>query len=177
MAVTLTRLYAACPRGAAFRICTFQTEAPFLSEDPFLPSLEFTELALNIGVLKAAGQDGTHVLAAFGSLPYIFVFNGAHEHVHTIRFLGSDIRDQAHNIFVKHEGGVGTRRLWQTLDLLSPELLAISTSHRVYFIRLGEKEHFTHAATIRLSTERANESETEMEYVLPMEVDYHDGYL
>ena len=176
-AITATRLYVRCPHGAADRICPYQTKAPFLPEAPFLPSLEITEVPVNSFILKAAANDGTHVLAVFGSLPYIFVFNGAHEHVHTIRFFGSDIYEHARNFIVEREGIVGTSGLWQALALLSPELLAISTHDEVYFVRIAERERFAHATTIRLSKAMADKSETEIEYAQPIGMDYHNGYL
>lgn len=179
VAVTATRLYVSCPHGAAYRICPYRTEVPFLQEAPFLPSLEITEVLLNGAILKAAASDGSHVLAAFIGLPYVFVFNAAHEHVHTIRFFGSDIREHARDFIGKRDGSdmIFQRDLWRTLDLLSPELLAVAAGRKVYFIRIAEHEQFTHIATVRMSLAQTNESEVETEYARSAGMELHDGYL
>jgi len=184
LAASRTHLYVACPRGHAYRICPSSSEAPFEEEAPFLRSLDIDSMQppLNSTIPVAATVDGRYVLAAFAGLPYIFVFNRAHEHVHTIRFYGSVIGEHAKNYAIR-EGvppgaGVGLKSLWQSVTLSETDMIVTSIGKRVFFVRILEGQRFEHVATVQLSTTPSADSDgAEVETIMPKRLFLHKDFL
>ncbi len=184
LAASRTHLYVTCPRGHAYRICPSSSEAPFVKEAPFLRSLDIDSMQppLNGTIPVAATLDGQYVLAAFGGLPYIFVFNRVHEHVHTIRFYGSVIGEHAQNYAIRDGGppggGVGLRLLWRSVALSGTDMIMASIGRLVYFVRILEEQRFGHVATVQFSTTPFADSDgSEIETAIPAELFLHKGYL
>ena len=184
LAASRTHLYVACPRGHAYRICPSSSEAPFEEEAPFLRSLDIDSMQppLNSTIPVAATVDGRYVLAAFAGLPYIFVFNRAHEHVHTIRFYGSVIDEHAKNYAIREGrppgGGVGLKSLWQSVALSETDMIVTSIGKRVFFVRILEGRRFKHVATVQLSSTPSTDSdEAEVETIRPKKLSLHKDYL
>lgn len=160
-AISHTHLFTPCPKGDANRVCPYDANPPFLGGSSFLPSLGIQEPPMDRTVFKAATEDGTLVMAAFAGLPYIFVFNHAHEHVHTIRFYGSDVKEHAENYAVRQDGvpGVGLSHYWWSLDFARQDLIAASTGNRVYFVRVVNGLHFEHTATVQFKKTKMTENQ------------------
>jgi hypothetical protein len=184
LAASRTHLYVPCPRGHAYRICPRRNEAPFEEEAPFLPSLDIDskQPPLNMSIPMASTVDGRYVLAAFAGLPYIFVFNRAHEHVHTIRFYGPVIDEHAQNYAIREDGPpgaeVGLRPLWGSVAISGADMIMASIGKRVYFVRILEGQRFEHVATVQLSMTSSNDSDgSEVELVRPRRLFLHKGYL
>ena len=78
---------------------------------------------LEVGVTP----DGRYVIAAFQGLPYLFVFDGDHKHIRTIRFAGEAISDHARSYALKTPGmpGTGLRWLIHAVHVLSNEHLMV----------------------------------------------------
>jgi hypothetical protein len=184
LAASRTHLYAQCARGHAYRICPRRSEAPFEEEAPFLPSLDLdsTQPPLNSSPLMTSTVDGRYVLAAFAGLPYIFVFNRAHEHVHTIRFYGSVIDEHAQNYAIREGGppgaGVGLRTLWRSVAISGTDMIMASMGKQVFFVRILEGQRFEHVATVQFSaTPSADGDGSEVEPVAPDMLFLYKDYL
>ena len=184
LAASRTHLYVQCARGHAYRICTRRTEAPFGEEAPFLRSLDIDSMQppLNGTIPMASTVDGRYVLAAFAGLPYLFVFNRTHEHVHTIRFYGSVIGEHARNYAIRDGGppgaGVGLRLLWRSVALSGTDMIMASIGKRVFFVRILEEQRFEHVATVQFSTTPSVDGDgSEVELVTPEMLFMHKDYL
>ena len=184
LAASRTHIYVQCKRGHAYRICPRRGEAPFEEEAPFLRSLDIDskEPPLNGMIPMASTIDGRYVVAAFAGLPYLFVFNRAHEHVHTIRFYGSVIRDHAQNYALREGGppgaGVGLKHLWGSVALSGTDMIMASIGRRVYFVRIFEGQLFKHVATVQFSaTPSADNDGSEVDLVAPEKLVLHKDYL
>ena len=181
LAVSTSHLYGACSRSNPLRVCPRSSEPPFEEVAPFLPSVGTSEPNFNNTIHLAAAPNGRYVLAAFGSLPYVFVFNGAHEHIHTIRFYGSDIREHAENHELREPGvpGIGLRHLWRGIDLLATDVIAVIIRRRVYLIRMLDNSRFEHMATVQFSlAPTANDDDVNnTELALPEELVLHEDFV
>lgn len=184
LAASRTHLYASCARGHAYRICPRRSEAPFEEEAPFLRSLDIDSLQppLNNTMRMASAVNGRFVLAAFAGLPYLFVFNRTHEHVHTIRFYGSVIDEHAQNYAIREGGppgaGVGLRLLWKSVAISGTDMIMASIGKRVFFVRILEGQRFEHVATVQFSTTPSADGDgSEVEPVYPEMLFLHKDYL
>ena len=184
LAASSTHLYAQCTRGHAYRICPRRSEAPFEEEAPFLRSLDIDSMQppLNNTIPMASTVDGRYVLAAFAGLPYIFVFNRTHEHVHTIRFYGSVIDEHAQNYAIREGGppgaGVGLRLLWKSVAISGTDMIMASIGKRVYFVRILEGPRFKHVATVQFSTTLSADGDgSVVELAAPEMLFLHKDYL
>ena len=184
LAASRTHLYARCTRGHAYRVCPRRSEAPFEEDTPFLRSLDIDSMQppLNNAMSMASTVDGRYVLAAFAGLPYLFVFNRAHEHVHTIRFYGSVIGEHAQNYAIREGGppgaGVGLTLLWKSVAISGTDMIMASIGKRVYFVRILEGPRFEHAATVQFSTMPSADGDgSEVEPVYPEKLFLHKDYL
>lgn len=184
LAASRTHLYAQCTWGHAYRICPRRSEAPFEEEAPFLRSLDIDSMQppLNNTIPMASAVDGRYVLAAFAGLPYIFVFNRTHEHVHTIRFYGSVIDEHAQNYAIREGGppgaGVGLRLLWKSVAISGTDMIMASIGKRVYFVRILEGPRFEHVATVQFSTMPSADGDgSEVKPVYPEMLFLHKDYL
>jgi len=157
VAVSLDHLYAPCSVRAPFRICPRRTIAPFVEVTPFLPSLGISQPPSDIALEVTTNGTGRHVVAAFEGLPYLFVYNGAHEHIHTIRFFGRDVAQHSETREVISDGilGIGLKSFWSSLDMTHPNVIAAATLRRAYLIPIVGNSQFEHAATVQFSTDPA----------------------
>ena len=184
LAASRTHIYVQCKRGHTYRICPRRGEAPFEEEAPFLRSLDIDnkEPPLNGMIPMASTVDGRYVVAAFAGLPYLFVFNRAHEHVHTIRFYGSVIREHAQNYAIREGGppgaGIGLKHLWGSVALSGTDMIMASIGRRVYFVRILEGQLFKHVATVQFGTTPSADSDgPDVEPVAPEKLFLHKDYL
>ena len=129
LSASATHLYAPCPMTHEFRVCPRETEAPFEDTKPFLPSLGITQPPMNSVTVGATPEDRL-VFAVFRGLPYVFIFDDKHQHVHTIRFHGTSIKEHAGNYRIEGAGvaGVGLRHLIQVFHVLNNEYIAVPVS-------------------------------------------------
>ena len=177
LAVSTSHIYSVCSASSPFRVCPRSSEPPFDEVAPFLPSVGTSEPNFNSTIHLATAPDGRYVIAAFGSLPYVFVFNDAHEHVHTIRFYGSDIREHAENHELREPGipGVGLRHLWRGIDLLGTDVIAVIQHRRVYLIHMLDDGRFEHVTTVQFSLAlTAHEDDDTVELAAPKELILHE---
>ena len=156
LSASATYLYAPCPMTHEFRVCPRETEAPYEETKPFLPSLGITQPPMNSVNVGATPEDRL-VFAVFRGLPYVFVFDDNHQHVHTIRFHGTSIKEHAGNYRIERAGipGVGLRHLIKVFHVLNNEYIAVPVSPnsgRWYFIRISGSDRYKHVGTVLLST-------------------------
>ena len=180
LAVSTSHLYSGCSVGNPFRVCPRNSEPPFEELAPFLPSMGTSEPDFDSITFLAASPDGRYVVAAFGSLPYLFVFNGAHEHIRTIRFYGSEIREYVNNHEVKRPGipGIGLRALWRGIDFLGADVIALIRPSRVYLIRILDESRFEHMATLQFSlAPAAIDGDENVELAAPDELMLHEDFM
>ena len=155
LSASASYLYAPCPMTHEFRVCPRETEAPYEETNPFLPSLGITQPPMNFVTVGATPEDRL-VFAVFRGLPYVFIFDDKHQHVHTIRFTGDSIKEHAGNYRIERPGipGVGLRSLVPVIHVLNNDYIAIPvspTSGRWYFIRISGRDRYRHVGTVLLS--------------------------
>ena len=180
VAASTSYLYAACSTGSPDRVCPHRSEAPFEAGAPFLPSLGILQPNLDGLVFLAAAPNGRYVVAAFGSLPYLFVYNGAHEHIHTIRFYGSDIREHANNYEIREPGtsAIAFRSLWTGLDLLGTDVIAVAKDSRVYLIQILDESRVELMGTVQFSlAPAANSGDDTIQLAEPIELMLHEDFV
>ena len=156
LSASATYLYAPCPMEHEFRVCPRETEAPYEATKPFLPSLGITQPPMNSLNVGATPEDRL-IFAAFRGLPYVFVFDDNHQHVHTIIFTGTSVKEHAGNYKMERPGmpGVGLRFLIPVFHVLNNEYIAVPVSPnsgRWYFIRISGSDRYKHVGTVLLST-------------------------
>ena len=121
-----------------------------------------------------------YVIAAFGSLSYLFVYNGAHEHVYTIRFYGTEIREHAENHELGMLGipGIGLSTLWGGLDFMDADVITVAKGNRIFVIQILQGELFAHSAKVRFSRSAFGQSADDtVEYIRPEEWMLYEGHL
>ncbi len=176
--VTRTYLYGLCSRGHAYRVCPRDQEKPGQVVAQFVKSLGISSPPLDISFGVAASLEGDLIVAAFMGLPYLFIFNEHHEHVHTLRFYGSRISRHAENYQLEGDPslGVGLQYLWTNIYVLKPNLIAVTTEYQTYFIRVLDGK-YEHIATAQFSLS-INESkgDIESEITATQNMILHEGY-
>ena len=169
-----TTLYTKCGRGQEYLVCPRSTEPPFEERAPFFPALGFTNPSLD-GIEFGATPDGQYVFVSYQGLPYVFVFNQRHEHIHTIRLLGDPVDAHAGNYTTNRPGvpGTGLRVFLSNVHVLNNEYVAIPIRDIWHFIKIQANGGFEHVGATRLI-----ESNNDDKAVLGLSQGLvHDGYL
>ena len=177
MVVAANRLYTQCARGLDFRVCPFSTEPPFEKAPPFLPALGITNPSLD-GIEFGVTSDGQRVFVGYTGLPYVFVFDENHEHLHTIRLVGEPVNAHADNYTMSRPGvpGTGLRIFLSNIHVLNDEYLAIPIKDLWHFIKIHGEDDFEHVGTARLIVPSEN-GDNSNAIVGPGQALVHDGHL
>ncbi len=163
LSASATYLYAPCPMGHEALVCPRETEAPYEETKPFLPSLGITQPPMDLVAVGATPED-QFVFAAYVGLPYVFVFDDNHQHVHSIIFTGTSVKEHAGNYKMEQPGipGVGLRHLIPVFHVLNNEYIAVPVSPnsgRWYFIRISGDDRYKQVGTVLLSTTMASDND------------------
>ncbi len=152
LSASSTRLYAPCDLSYAFRVCPRSAMLPYEKGQPFLRSLGITKLAMDLLKLGVT-PDGQYVIAAFAALPYLFVFDEHHEHIHTIRFFGKEVSAHARNYTTTRPGmpGIFLNLLLTNIHVLSDEYVAVPIRDRWHIIRIKDGGVFEHVDIVLLN--------------------------
>lgn len=147
-------LYAECHRGHDFRMCPRSIEFPHEDSEPFLPSLNISEPPMN-SMTFGATPDGRLVFVVFKGLPYVFVYDSDHEHIHTITLQGDAVKAHSQEFKISEPGipGVGLKSLISEIFVLGNEylVLPIGGGGLWHIIRIIGLDRFEHVRTLRLS--------------------------
>ena len=151
-----TRMYYPCYVGHSHRVCWRGVAHPYAEGEPFLPAVEYTEGGPPMNLLSvSASPDGRYVMAAFFGLPHVFVFDGAHRHIHTIRLAGDAVRAHAVNYLMSEPGvpGAGLRSFIYGVYALSSEYAMIQIRQLWHVIRIMRDGSAEHVSTVKLGTD------------------------
>ncbi len=177
LAASATKLYTQCARGFEFRVCPFSTDPPFEEETPFLPALGITNPSMD-GIEFGATPDGQRVFVGYQGLPYVFVFNAHHEHIHTIRLIGERVDAHASSYTMNRPGvpGTGLRIFLINVHVLNNDYVAIPIHDLWHFVRILGDDRFEHIGTARLIESGKDEGE-EKAVLGPSQALLNNGHL
>jgi len=166
---TDARLYVGCGSANIFRVCPRSAHPPFQELSPFLPSLQIPNMGVMESVELVAAPDGSLIFISFIALPYLFVFNEHHEHIHTLALIGKRVEEHDYRVADSElpvgttmSGNVGSqmRPLLRDLYMIGHNLVAVRIFRSWYFIRISDHNTFTHVATAQLGVTPAEGSDT-----------------
>ena len=180
-----SRLYFTCGRGAKFRICPVSTEAPYELLQPFVPSLPIEQPPLNSFTVGASVESGL-VYGAFNGLPYVFVFDESHRHVHTIRFYGKQVAEHAGNYEIRDVPAgagvsttqplVGLRQFIGNLFVLKDGVIVARILQRWHFLHRQEDGSYKLEHTIRFKFVAPGETK-ERHVFATWDIKFYQGHL
>ena len=175
-----THLYAECHQGHDFRICPRRIEFPNDDSEPFLPSLKISEPPMDFTTFGAT-SDGRLVFVAFKGLPYVFVHDGNHKHIHTITLEGDAVKAHSREFKVREPGipGVGLQSLLTAIFVLGSEylVLPVGSDGLWHIVRILGPDRFEHARTVRLSKTLLDAAHGETPLTSPNQAVIHNDRL
>ena len=127
----------------------------------------------------SVAPDGQYVVAAFIGLPYLFVFDDSHRHIHTIRFAGDVVKTHASNYLMTQPGipGAGLRWLIPSIHVLNSEYVMVQVKKLWYVLRIKDDGSAVHVSTARLNTDRSRQIRNITAVLLSSEAQLHKGHL
>ena len=178
IAVTSKDLFVPCRKGMEWLICIRDASLPFeFRQNGLLRSLNLSPVSYDFYRITAV-PSGELTFIGYRGLPYLFVYDTSREHVQTIRFHGSFVRELADNPTIEMPGVPfpGMRNFIRAVFFLGDNYLAFVHRFRTYVIDIGDGSNYRHVKTIKFKRTDGSANSTDKS-ILVDHLLLKDGYL